>query len=128
MDRDDRAKKIGTILDALNANLAAVERARLERELEITVLGSEDPTRMNRQLFGQLCAVLLALSWLAFLVVDHFYHGTVVPTHEFGASELYGPLSYFQWVFKYTTFALTAGYFASRVRWSTPAHRGPSLP
>ena len=57
---------------------------------------------------------LLLLSWLAFLLADYQFHLSIEPSSQWPGSELYGPLSCFQPVLKYATFALTLAYLANR--------------
>ncbi|HVX64823.1 MAG TPA: hypothetical protein VHC19_29665 [Pirellulales bacterium] len=58
-------------------------------------------------------AALLLLAWLAFLIVDYKFQQVVEPVNEWPGSELYGPLHFFQPVFKYATFALTIAFLAT---------------
>lgn len=66
---------------------------------------------------NQFLATLLLISWLIFLAVDYKLQLTIVPSRDFPGSELYGPLSCFQPVCKYATFALTITYLSRRWFW-----------
>jgi hypothetical protein len=90
--------------------------------LELTLERTSKSWRLSP---SQAIACLLMLSWLAFLIADYKFHLSVDPTSQWPASELYGPLGFFQPLLKYTTFALTLAYLA-RGRKAALKQRGKS--